>query len=166
VTSLRIAPNGLAAFAVSTSTGLQTTWKVDLGSGESHQFSSFGMITGAIDVSPNGQVVALCQRSGPGGASQIDIMSVADGKTLTHLAALDACVQSMRWTADGKELSYQLGPANANVWAQPIDGGPAHPLTHFNDRRTVLGWGWSPDGKLVVSRAVIASDIVLLTGVH
>jgi Tol biopolymer transport system component len=158
----RISPDGSVVFFQSGQSGLQTPWKVDLASHAASQFTSIGMYAGAMDVSPDGRFVALCLRSGPGGSFETDILPVGGGEPVRRLPVrLDF---SMRWTPDGKGLAYIGGPASANVWVLPIDGGPAHALTHFTDR-TILGFGWSPDGKrLVVSRAVSESDIVLLKG--
>jgi Tol biopolymer transport system component len=160
----RITPDGSAVFFQSGQSGLQTPWKIDLASGAAHQFTSIGMTAGAIDVSPDGRFVAVCLRSGAGGSSETNIIPVGGGEPARRLpVAFDA---SMRWTPDGKGLGYIGGPASANVWVLPIDGGPARALTHFTDR-TILGFGWSPDGKrLVVSRGVSESDIVLLKGVR
>jgi Tol biopolymer transport system component len=56
--------------------------------------------------------------------------------------------------------------APSNIWVQPLDGSAPRQLTSFVDRR-IVAYAWSPDGKqLAISRAIDASDIVLLKGVE
>jgi Tol biopolymer transport system component len=69
----------------------------------------------------------------------------------------------VRWSPDGQSITY---PANrdgiANIWTQPLSGGPAKQLTDFRAEGR-LRFDWSRDGKqLVLSRHVWTSDLVLL----
>jgi Tol biopolymer transport system component/DNA-binding winged helix-turn-helix (wHTH) protein len=69
----------------------------------------------------------------------------------------------LRWSADDRELFYiNREKSGDNIWAQPIDGSPAHPVTHFQGL-TLFSFDWSPDGKrLAFSRGVQASDVMLI----
>jgi len=49
-----------------------------------------------------------------------------------------------------------------NLWAQPIDGGPAKQLTGFTDS-SIFAFDWSREGNLVASRGVLTSDVVLIS---
>jgi Tol biopolymer transport system component len=67
------------------------------------------------------------------------------------------------WSPDGKGFDYAvLRKGAANVWRQPIEGGPYQQVTKFNT--TVLSsFRWSPDGKMLyVIRGTRSADIVLL----
>ncbi len=72
------------------------------------------------------------------------------------------------WTADGKSIAYVDAQTAANIWVQPVDGGPPRQLTHFpNDGRTIWDFAWSADGKrLAVGRARATNNIVLFKGLR
>jgi len=50
-----------------------------------------------------------------------------------------------------------------NLWVQPLNGSPGHPLTHFSSE-LITDFHWSPDGKhLAVVREHDVADVVLLS---
>ena len=70
----------------------------------------------------------------------------------------------IHWTADGKAITYvRTKDGVSNIWAQPIDGSPAHQLTNFTSMY-IWRHAWSPDGKyLVMARGNFSRDAVMLT---
>ena len=70
----------------------------------------------------------------------------------------------IHWTADGKTITYvQTKDGVSNIWAQPVDGGPARQLTNFTSMY-IWRHAWSPDGKyLVIARGNFSRDAVMLT---
>jgi Tol biopolymer transport system component len=60
-----------------------------------------------------------------------------------------------KWTPDGKGLSFvALKDRIANVFVQPVTGGPPRPLTRLTDG-SIRDYLWSPDGKrLVLQRKI------------
>lgn len=70
----------------------------------------------------------------------------------------------IRWTASGDAITYVRTKNDvSNIWAQPINGGPAHQLTYFTSGY-IWRHAWSPDGKwLAVARGNFSIDAVLLT---
>ncbi len=95
------------------------------------------------------------------------IINSADGKvektfTLPHE---DIPINSggwiLRWSADGKALTYALQRGEAvNLWRQAVVGGNPVQLTHFPDQ--LIAYAWSMDGKhLAVTRQTSSRDIVL-----
>ncbi len=151
-----IAPDGSALFYISGQSGLQTAWKKDLrGGAPPRQFVEMRVAAGGIAVSPDSRWVALR-------GEEVLVVPIGGGTPVRRLPALPNA--DIQWTPGGEALAYVDGTGN-NVWIQPIDGGPAHALTHFTDQ-TIFAFGWSPDGKrLALSRGVRSSDIVLLKGI-
>jgi Tol biopolymer transport system component len=62
----------------------------------------------------------------------------------------DESWKTLGWTPDGRAFTY-VGNTTGNiqnVYMQPLTGGPAGQLTHFNSEpAAVVGYGWSRDGK-------------------
>jgi Tol biopolymer transport system component len=69
----------------------------------------------------------------------------------------------LRWSLDNRELYYiNRGNDGDNVWAQPVHGGAAYQVTHFQGL-SLFSFDWSPDGKhLAFSQGVQASDVMLV----
>ena len=66
----------------------------------------------------------------------------------------------VRWTADSRALLYVDG---ANLWRQPLDGGPARQVTHFPPGITIWNFAVAGDGRdLAIVRGSELSDIVLI----
>jgi hypothetical protein len=98
----------------------------------------------------------------------------ASGKPgVQMLCDLPACtnmrevfVKSARWAPDGKGVVCVDEEDHANLWEQPLDGGPSYPLTRFTTGQ-ILQFAWSADYKrLVLSRGRVSDDIVLLKGLR
>ena len=70
----------------------------------------------------------------------------------------------LQWTRDGRALSYvQPLSADTNIWLQPLDGGPARPLTALTTDQWIATFEWSPDGKtLAYTRTSPTFDAALL----
>ena len=75
-------------------------------------------------------------------------------------------ISALKWAPDSQGLAYLDPRAPADVWIQPIDGGPARQLTHFPaDGQQIWGFAWSADGKrLAVGRASLKNNIILFRG--
>ncbi|MFL6351466.1 MAG: protein kinase domain-containing protein [Bryobacteraceae bacterium] len=68
----------------------------------------------------------------------------------------------LRWTPSGDAITFLDGRVgNYNIWLQPIDGRPPHPLTSFTSGE-IFSFAWSKDGKLAYSRGMSTSDVVLI----
>jgi Tol biopolymer transport system component len=72
--------------------------------------------------------------------------------------------QHVRWTPDGRSLSYIGPPAiPSNIWLQPVEGGEPRKLTDFLSD-SIYHHAWSRDGKwLALARGAETVDVVLLT---
>ena len=75
----------------------------------------------------------------------------------------------LRWTPDGHALTYVHNTTGntQNVYMQPLAGGVALQLTHFNSEPgMVLAHAWSRDGKkFAISRGRYNdTDVVMFSG--
>ena len=88
----------------------------------------------------------------------------ATGGAVRYTLKLPAGSSDPRWSPDGKSLQFSLTRRGAaNIWEQPLTGGPPRQVTSFTDRQ-IGGFAWSRDGKqLAVLRGLNAFDIVLMS---
>jgi Tol biopolymer transport system component len=83
---------------------------------------------------------------------------------MAAMPQVDSASSGLRWTVDGRALTYVLTAGDvSNVWSQPVSGGPAKQLTSFKSSR-IFSFDWSPDGEqLILSRGTATSDVVLIS---
>ena len=68
----------------------------------------------------------------------------------------------LRWTPESDAITYiDRRSGVSNVWIQPLDGRPARQLTSFTWGQ-IYSFDWTPDGRLVYSRGMTTSDVVLI----
>lgn len=69
----------------------------------------------------------------------------------------------MIWSRDGKSIQYILDVGGvANIWGQPLSGGPPQQLTHFTSGH-IFSFAWSPDFKqLALAKGDIIRDVVTI----
>src|SRR5207245_2073228 len=73
-------------------------------------------------------------------------------------------ISNAHWGADARTIQY-VSTHNGidNIWEQPVAGGPARQVTHF-DTGQIFSWRFSPDRKhLAVSRGRITQDVILIS---
>src|SRR5205823_14988967 len=103
-------------------------------------------------VSPDGKLIA-CFFVDEKGKTRIGILPF-DGGELKTLDVPDSVSRydsggGVKWTPDGQALTYIDQPDASNIVSQPINGGPAKPLTSFKSDR-IFNFAWSRDGKQIV----------------
>ncbi|MGB6547108.1 MAG: protein kinase [Candidatus Acidiferrales bacterium] len=127
---------------------------------------------GALAISPDESLVAapirlLAAPAAPVGLGPGDYLALlrtdAPSEPPKLLKADSHMAGKLRFTPDSKGIAYQwLGDQVGNIWVQPLDGSPAHALTHFTAER-IYDFSWSADGKrLAVLRGHDVSDIILI----
>ena len=77
--------------------------------------------------------------------------------------------QQLGWTPDGRALTYVNNTTGntQNVYMQPVAGGAAVQLTHFDSEPAVVAaYAWSRDGKkFAITRARSNdTDVVMFSG--
>jgi len=69
---------------------------------------------------------------------------------------------SVRWTPDGRAITYIDTRGTPNLWSQPLDGGPPKQLTNWK-ADPIPAFDWSRDGKwLAYAVGSMTSDVVLI----
>jgi dipeptidyl aminopeptidase/acylaminoacyl peptidase len=111
----------------------------------------------AIDISPDGAMIAFSERRVVAGRDRTSLWLVAFGggrpRRLTHGAWTDS---RPRFSPDGRSLAFLSNRDDKDVTqlhVLPLDGGDATRLTSF--KRGVTEAEWMPDGR---GLAVIATD--------
>jgi Tol biopolymer transport system component len=72
--------------------------------------------------------------------------------------------QTVRWTPDGRGLTYYENPASGSskLWVQPLDGVEPRLLAEFEADR-IFGLDWARDGDfLACVRGLWATNVVLI----
>jgi Tol biopolymer transport system component/DNA-binding winged helix-turn-helix (wHTH) protein len=116
-------------------------------------------------VSPDGKLFACLQAEGPGPFPwNIAVYPVDGGRPIKIFSQPIRITQTVRWTPDGRGLTYFENPASgaSKLWIQPLDGGAPKLLAEFETDR-VFGFDWSRDGKyLACVRGLWATNVVLI----
>jgi Tol biopolymer transport system component len=117
---------------------------------------------GTPAVSPDGRWVAYYYRNSNATPKMgVAIMAIEGGPPVKRLDLRQ--VTWFRWDADSRSLLYARNEgAVRNIWSQPITGGPAQQITHFNSE-LITSFDLSRDGKqLVMNRGTTNRDVVLI----
>jgi Tol biopolymer transport system component len=124
-------------------------------------------------ISPDGHSIAVFYEESPGTLQvppqNIAIIPSQGGKPIRTFRIGQGIAQSagLRWVARGNALSYvEMRSGAANIWIQPLDGGPSLRATNFTGDQ-IAAFDWSSDGRrLAFVRVTVKRDLVLLRGVH
>jgi Tol biopolymer transport system component len=128
-----------------------------------------GAVTFA-SVSPDGTSIVFDKQVGQGAAATLEVViETLDGKPQQEIKVPQQA-ELFAWTPDGRAISYVLYDPGANtrhLYIQPLSGGPALQLTHFDtEPSNILASTWSRDGKkLALTRARFNdTDVVMFSG--
>ena len=114
-------------------------------------------------VSPDGKLIAYEHYDDANGFRTAVIP--AEGGGPPRLFDFHAFRGGVRWTPDSQSLVYIDDKRPANLWRQPVAGGP--PRLFVRDAEEVGYFDLSPDGReLALARGKPYSDVVLLTNFH
>jgi len=141
------------------SSGEGTVWKVSIDGDKPVQL--FPQHAFSPDISPDGKWIAATywDEDRPEGRHiRMAVFPFAGGKPTQLLDFPKGTITFLRWTPDGKGLSFIV---DSNLWVQPLDGSPAKPLTDFKSDLTA-NFAWSPNGDLALSRGSVSADVVLI----
>jgi len=141
--------------------GRPTLWKVSVNGGNAVQLTDANLSVPVV--SPDGKMIA-CRYLDESNTQKIAIISSEGGSPLKVFNIPIHPWQRIRWTRDGSALTYvDVRAGIANIWSQPLDGGPARQVTDFRADQ-IFSYDWSRDGKqLACERGVETNDVVLIT---
>ena len=145
-------------------------WRVPIEGGDSVRINEAEVARG-LAVSPDGKMIAYGYRDQKARPQQgVAVMPLEGGVPLKQFdipVKLNGIVNRFQWAADGRSLLYIKDEGGvSNLWSQPIAGGTAKQLTHFNSEQ-ILDFELSPGGKrLLMSRGLLISDVVLIREVR
>ncbi|HJT68118.1 MAG TPA: protein kinase [Pyrinomonadaceae bacterium] len=141
-------------------------WKVSIDGGAPAQISDHVATMGAV--SPDGKLIAFLYPESPEMLAPPNRIAVVpfdgNGEAKTFSIPSSGTVLTiLHWAQDGKSVLYtNTQNSVTNIWGQPIDGGPAKPVTDFKEM-LITGFGWSRDGKQIAcTRGNLVRDAVLI----
>jgi Tol biopolymer transport system component len=115
-------------------------------------------------VSPDGKSLACLYAEGPGPMPWKIAVYPIDGGAPIKIFPQPLNSQTIRWTPDGRGLTYAENPASgaAKLWIQPLEGGEPKLMAEFETDR-IFGYDWSRDGNyLACVRGLWATNVVLI----
>jgi serine/threonine protein kinase len=134
-------------------------WSVPMAGGTPREIFAQSGLTSGAKVSPDGRQIVFSTAN-----KDRRFLIVCDLPDCTNVSERPFAMFNPKWTPDGRGWAYRNPNDLANIWVQPIDGGPPRPLTRFTDHQ-LTSFNWSADGKrLAVTRATVLSDLVLIKG--
>ncbi|MGH9874293.1 MAG: protein kinase domain-containing protein [Pyrinomonadaceae bacterium] len=116
--------------------------------------------------SPDGKLIACNYLDQASGQYKIAVIPFDGGSPIRSLdVPSPSYFRPLQWTPDGRAIAFiRNSNGVSNIWTQPLDGSAQKQLTDFKDQR-IFNFAWSRDGKqLALSRGVLNSDVVLITG--
>jgi TolB protein len=161
---LAVTPDGRLILFTSWRTGRQTLWKIGIDGGEASQITDKFIVFAGI--SPDGKFLACFYLDEKPNSPRKLIVLPFEGGEPTKTFEVSATAEGVpKWSQDGKAITYyDSRNGMANLWIQPLDGGPAKPLTDFTTEE-LSARSVSPDGKSVaLSRGTTTSDVILISG--
>jgi serine/threonine protein kinase len=124
---------------------------------------SLGEPQAGMAISPDGRTLALGSYDFKVQKPNVTLMEADTKKILRILDYDPRHIGRLSFASDGKAIVYPIREKGIdNLWAQPLDGGLGHPLTHYSSLK-IYSYAWSHDGKaLALVRGDSPTDLVLM----
>src|ERR1044071_4478421 len=140
-----VTPDGRHVVFSSNREGEYMLYKVSVEGGAAVRLSESKETADFPEVSPDGRLVAFVHAD-PQNGRRLSIIPAEGGPVLKSFDARGRWGQ-VRWTPDGRAVAYPVATAGvSNLWAQPVEGGPARRLTDFKSD-VIYNFAWSRDGR-------------------
>jgi hypothetical protein len=135
-------------------------WRVSIEGGESQRLVD--KPTRGLSISPDGKWIATSYFEPTAIKTAIYPFEGGEPSNILDISAV-----IVRWTLDGRELSYVDLKGNPSVIeSQPVAGGQAKSVMDFSPDR-IFYFVWSNDAKtLAVARGSLSQDVVLISNLR
>ena len=134
-----------------------TVDRISIDGGTSQLIAHMEVIPG-LDMSRDGKLLSFSN------GHEFGVLNVRTGQVERRFPHDISLNDYPHFTPDDNAIVFRLRAKNGvdNLWAQPLDGSPAHFLTTFKSDQ-IKDFHWSPDGKrLGIVRGRTESNVVLI----
>jgi serine/threonine protein kinase len=146
--------------------GVPVTCKIPVQGGEKIFLPE--LLAYEFDISPDGNLIAgYAENEDTTGRWDIVVVPVEGGDPAYTFTGYVSDAEGVQWAPDGKSITFIMGSGGdvANIWKQPLAGGPPVQITDFKEY-LIFAYDWSRDGDLVCSRGVVDNDVVLIRDIQ
>jgi Tol biopolymer transport system component/DNA-binding winged helix-turn-helix (wHTH) protein len=135
-------------------------WRVPASGGPPEPLSM--PISFAPAVAPDAKLMAYAYRDKQTTELKLTVLHLQDGAPFKLFdLPKNTDLFSLRWTANGRGLTYLVRQTTMNIWFQPLAGAAPRQLTFFK-ADPPHDCDWSPDGKqLACVRVAQVKDVIL-----
>jgi serine/threonine protein kinase len=156
----QVTPDGRWIVYASWVVGKPNIWKIPIEGGDPVQLTD--KYSKSPVVSPDGKQFACSYWDERYDTQFVIALIPIEGGTPAK--SFDLPTPTVRWTSDGRALTYiETRGMASNIWSQPLAGGAPRQLTDWKSDR-IFNFAWSRDGKqLALARGVVTNDVVLIS---
>ena len=141
----------------------KTLWRVSIDGGEATRISP--QAASIPSVSPDGTLIACIHFPGKDPRLSPALLAVmkADGSGgFTIFQQTPSAGTTLSWSPDGKAIDFvSSADGIRNIWRQPLNGGAAIKVTHF-DRDDLIHFSWSREGRLLSTRGSTTATAIMI----
>jgi Tol biopolymer transport system component/DNA-binding winged helix-turn-helix (wHTH) protein len=156
-----VTPDGRSVVYATTGGGQDAAvWKVSIDGGEPVRLTS--RPASWPFVSPDGKSFVCTYGEAPFSANRLAVIPIEGGEPVKIYEVAPTFRANTVWLPDNRGIAYlDARTGTANVWMQPLAGGKPAQLTNFTTDN-VASFDWSRDNRLVATRSVETTSVVLI----
>jgi Tol biopolymer transport system component/DNA-binding winged helix-turn-helix (wHTH) protein len=156
-----VTPDGRSVVYATTGGGQEAAvWKVSIDGGEAVKLTN--RPASWPFVSPDGKSFICTYGEGPFSANRLAVIPIEGGEPVKLYEIAPTFRFNTVWLPDNRGIAYlDARTGTTNVWMQPLAGGKPVQLTNFNTDH-VAAFDWSRDNRLVATRSVETTSVVLI----
>jgi TolB protein len=135
-------------------------WKVPIDGGEPVRLTN--KTASWPFVSPDGKSFVCTYGEGPYPENKLAVVPIEGGEPTRLYDIAQTFRANTVWLPDNRGIAFlDTRTGTANVWVQPLGGGKPVQLTNFTND-PVTAFDWSRDNRLVATRSVESTGVVLI----
>jgi serine/threonine protein kinase/Tol biopolymer transport system component/tetratricopeptide (TPR) repeat protein len=144
---------------------LPTLWRVPVDGGEAVRLTN--KLSMRAMLSPDGKMVAYWEKDAePNAPWRIGVINFEDGRPVSSFDVPQSAANgnsNLRWAQDGQGVIYiDFRGGVMNLFLQPLAGGVPEQLTKFT-KEQFYSFDLARDGRLIFTRGLMTSDVVLIS---